>query len=92
MRYELTDFEWVAIQPFLPNKPRGVLFSRTRRDGSKVIQQLLFTSCVGLAHQARALVERECPAEPFGQVPGLAVGIADHFRHPPLTRIRLPPY
>jgi len=24
MRYELTDYEWVAIKPFLPNKARGV--------------------------------------------------------------------
>jgi hypothetical protein len=24
MRYELTDYEWKAIKPFLPNKPRGV--------------------------------------------------------------------
>jgi transposase len=24
MRYELTDFEWATIRPFLPNKPRGV--------------------------------------------------------------------
>jgi len=24
MRYELTDFEWAAIKPFFPNKPRGV--------------------------------------------------------------------
>ena len=23
-RYELTDLEWRAIEPFLPNKPRGV--------------------------------------------------------------------
>jgi transposase len=23
MRYELTDFEWAAIRPFLPNKARG---------------------------------------------------------------------
>ena len=23
-RYELTDFEWTAIGPFFPNKPRGV--------------------------------------------------------------------
>jgi transposase len=23
-RYDLTDFEWAAIQPVLPNKPRGV--------------------------------------------------------------------
>jgi transposase len=24
MRYELTDYEWAAISPMLPNKPRGV--------------------------------------------------------------------
>jgi transposase len=24
MRHELTDFEWAAIRPFLPNKPRGI--------------------------------------------------------------------
>ena len=24
MRYELSDFEWDAIKPMLPNKPRGV--------------------------------------------------------------------
>ena len=23
MRCELTDYEWAAIKPFLPNKPRG---------------------------------------------------------------------
>jgi hypothetical protein len=22
MRYELTNYEWAAIKPFLPNKPR----------------------------------------------------------------------
>jgi len=24
MRYELSDYEWAAIKPLLPNKPRGV--------------------------------------------------------------------
>jgi len=24
VRYELSDFEWTAIKPFLPNKSRGV--------------------------------------------------------------------
>jgi len=24
MRYELTDHEWAAIKPVLPNNPRGV--------------------------------------------------------------------
>ena len=32
MRYELTEHEWTAIRPMLPNKPRGV----TRvNDGTK---------------------------------------------------------
>jgi transposase len=40
MRYELTDHEWTAIKPMLPNKPRGVprvngynRFVRWRRPG-----------------------------------------------------------
>jgi ABC-2 type transport system permease protein len=24
MRYELTEYEWTAIKPMLPNKPRGM--------------------------------------------------------------------
>jgi hypothetical protein len=28
MRYELTDHEWTAIKPMLPNKPRGVIWSK----------------------------------------------------------------
>ena len=24
MRYELADYEWAAIKPFVPNKPRGM--------------------------------------------------------------------
>src|SRR5690242_279178 len=31
MRYELTDNEWVAIKPMLPNKPRGVPRVNDRR-------------------------------------------------------------
>jgi transposase len=31
MRYELTDYEWMAIKPFLPNKPRGVPRVNDRR-------------------------------------------------------------
>jgi transposase len=31
MRYELTDFEWAAIKPMLPNKPRGVPRVNDRR-------------------------------------------------------------
>jgi transposase len=31
MRYELTDQEWTAIRPMLPNKPRGVPRVNDRR-------------------------------------------------------------
>jgi transposase len=31
MRYELSDFEWTTIRPFLPNKPRGVPRVNDRR-------------------------------------------------------------
>jgi transposase len=31
MRYELTDREWAAIRPMLPNKPRGVPRVNDRR-------------------------------------------------------------
>jgi transposase len=31
MRYELTDHEWPAIKPMLPNKPRGVPRVNDRR-------------------------------------------------------------
>ena len=31
MRYELTDNEWTAVRPMLPNKPRGVPRVNDRR-------------------------------------------------------------
>jgi transposase len=31
MRYELTDYEWAAVRPFLPNRPRGVPRVNDRR-------------------------------------------------------------
>jgi transposase len=31
MRYELSDAEWTAIKPMLPNKPRGVPRVNDRR-------------------------------------------------------------
>jgi transposase len=32
MRYELSDYEWTAIKPMLPNKPRGVPRVNDRRE------------------------------------------------------------
>ena len=31
MRYELSDYEWTAIKPMLPDKPRGVRRVNDRR-------------------------------------------------------------
>jgi hypothetical protein len=31
MRYELTDHEWAAIRPMLPNRPRGIPRVNDRR-------------------------------------------------------------
>jgi transposase len=31
MRYELSDYEWIAIKPMLPNKPRAVRRVNDRR-------------------------------------------------------------
>jgi transposase len=31
IRYELSDYEWTAIKPMLPNKPRGVRRVSDRR-------------------------------------------------------------
>ena len=38
MRYELTDDEWAAIKPMLPNKPRGV----PRVNDRRVLKQTQF--------------------------------------------------
>ena len=35
MRYELTDYEWTAIKPMLPNKPRGVARVNDRGESTK---------------------------------------------------------
>ena len=47
MRYELTDEEWAAIKPMLPNKPRGVPRVNDRRvlNGSAMHKPRLH-SCV----------------------------------------------
>jgi len=41
MRYELNDFEWTAIKPMLPNKPRSV-----RRVNDRRVLNGIFGSCV----------------------------------------------
>ena len=40
MRYELSDYEWTAIKPMLPNKPRGVPRVDDRRVISGIVHVL----------------------------------------------------
>ena len=42
MRHELTDFEWAAIRPFLPNKPRGI----SRVDDRRVLNGIFWVLAV----------------------------------------------
>jgi transposase len=43
MRYELNDYEWTAIKPMLPNKPRGV----PRVNDRRVLNGIFWVLCSG---------------------------------------------
>ena len=43
MRYELSDFEWAAIKPLLPNKSRGV----PRVNDRRVLNGIFWVLCSG---------------------------------------------
>jgi hypothetical protein len=45
MRYELSDYEWTAIKPMLPNKPRGVRRVNDRRVLNGGIVPLICPTC-----------------------------------------------
>ena len=74
MRYELTDYEWAAIKPFLPNKPLGVPRVNDRR-----VSTASFGSCVRARRGAicRTTLARTPPATiaSFAGA-GLACGIS----------------
>ena len=65
MRYELTDIEWAAIKPFLPNKPRGV----PRVNDRRVLNGIFWVLCSGAPW--RDLPERfgdwKIVHQPFGR-------------------------
>lgn len=50
-RYELSDFEWTAIKPHLPNKPRGV----PRVDDRRVLNGIFWVLRCKRCCQATAL-------------------------------------
>jgi transposase len=45
MRYELTDYEWAAIKPYLPNKPRAAFYRKLA---------LIFSNAAEPGHSALA--------------------------------------
>lgn len=59
MRYELADCGWAAIQPFLPNKPPGMLRVNDRR-----VLNGIFEFCARARHGAtcRTTLARTLPA------------------------------
>ena len=85
MRYELSDYEWTAIKPMLPNKPRGV------RRVTVVCSMAFFGSSVQVRHGATCQ-KSVVPAPPvtiasFGGG-GLASGTKSWMRWLPVTTRR----
>ena len=86
MRYELSDYEWTAIKPMLPNKPRGV-----RRVNDRRVLKGIFWSSVQVRHGATCQ-KSMVPAPPvtiasFGGG-GLASGTRSWKRRLPVTTRR----
>jgi transposase len=59
MRYELTDHEWTAIKPALPNKPRGVPRINDRRDPQWHLLRVAIRSSMARLYWIRALAVRK---------------------------------
>ena len=47
MRYEHRDYEWAAVRPFLPNKPRGV----PRVNDRRVLNGIFWVFAQPILHQ-----------------------------------------
>jgi len=54
MRYELTDYEWTAIRPMLPNKPRGV----PRVNDRRVLNRIFWVLRSGAPWRCRRIATR----------------------------------
>jgi hypothetical protein len=83
VRYDLSDFEWAAIKPLLPNKSRGVPRVNDRRVLNGIILGLAFRRTVarsaGLLWATHHLLQ---PIRPGGERPEYGTGSWTHL--PPL--------
>ncbi len=86
MRYELSDYDWTAIKPMLPNKPRGI-----RRVMTVACSMASFGSSV----QVRLGVTCQRPTVPAPLVTiasfgggGLASGTGPWMHWPPVVTRR----
>ena len=66
-RYDLTDFEWSAIDPLLPSKPRGVPRVDDRRVLNGIMWVLLSGALAGPAGALRALHHLLQPLQSLAQ-------------------------
>jgi transposase len=79
MRYELTDYEWAAIRPMLPNKARGV------RRGTIDVGNLLGAAIRRtMARSAGLLWPMHHLLQPFRPVAKCRSVGTDHTHLPPL--------
>src|SRR5260370_1154656 len=90
MRYELSDCEWSAIKPFLPNKPCGVPCVNDRRalNGIFWILRLVLTLLSALKSEALLLADRGYDADwirTFVSQHGAGANIPPKRSSPPTT-------
>ena len=77
MRYELTDYEWAAIRPMLPNKARGVC-----RVGDRCVLRHLLGARCAICRIAMAHAPPATTVSPGGEGPECGGGSWTHL--PPL--------
>jgi hypothetical protein len=87
MHYELSDYEWTAIRPMLPNKPRGV-----RRVNDCRVLNGIFWSCVQVHHggTCQLLADRGYDADWSPMFGCIQTINADRPVHRKQFRLRLP--
>ena len=78
-RYDLTDLEWRAIEPLLPNKPRGV----PRVDDRQVLNGIFWVLRSGAPwrdppERSMSRSSRQMPRAPIGRLTRRAAASRHH--------------